>query len=75
MGTVIVSIILISIISLVIVSIIKAKRAGRHPSCGGNCGSCGHICNATYPHTRAFLNNQSKNIKNKNYKLAENNNK
>ena len=75
MGTVIVSIILISIIFLIIVSIIKSKRAGQHPSCGGNCGSCGHVCKASYPHTTAFLNNQSKNLKSKNYKLAKNNNK
>ena len=75
MGTVIVSIILISIISLIIVSIIKSKRAGRHPSCGGNCGSCGHVCKASYPHTTEFLNNHTKSLSNKNYKLAENNNK
>ena len=75
MGTVIISLILILIVSLIIVSIIKSKRAGRHPSCGGNCGSCGHVCNAAYPHTTAFLNNQSKSIKNQNYKLVENNNK
>ena len=75
MGTLIVSIILLAIVTLVINSIIKSKRAGRHPSCGGNCGSCGHVCNAAYPHTTAFLNNQSKSIKNQNYKLVENNNK
>lgn len=46
MGTLIVSIILLAIVTLVINSIIKAKRAGRHPSCGGNCGSCGHACKA-----------------------------
>ena len=46
MGTLIVSIILLAIVTLVINSLIKAKRAGRHPSCGGNCGSCGHACSA-----------------------------
>ena len=63
MGTIIVSIILIAIVVLVIHSIIKSKRAGQHPSCGGNCGSCGHVCKASYPHTTAFLNNQSKKLK------------
>ena len=57
MGTIIVSIILISIITLVIVSMIKSKRSGRHPSCGGNCGSCGHACSASYPHAESFLAN------------------
>ena len=57
MGTIIVSIILISIITLVIVSMIKSKRSGRHPSCGGNCGACGHACSASYPHAEAFLAN------------------
>ena len=58
MGTIIVSIILISIITLVIVSIIKAKRSGRHPSCGGNCGACGHACSELYPHSKEFFANQ-----------------
>ena len=40
MGTLIVSIILLLVIALVIRSLIKEKRSGRHPSCGGNCGSC-----------------------------------
>ncbi len=42
MGTIIISLILIVIVAIVIASIIKDKRSGRHPSCGGNCGSCGH---------------------------------
>ena len=66
MGTIIVSIILISIITLIIVSMIKAKLSGRHPACGGNCGSCGHVCNAAYPHTSSFLENQKKNNKKSN---------
>ena len=57
MGTLIVSIILLALVTLVINSIIKAKRAGRHPSCGGNCGSCGHAC-SEYPHVEQFLANQ-----------------
>ena len=44
MGTIIISLVLIIIVALVIASIIKDKRSGRHPSCGGNCGSCGHNC-------------------------------
>ena len=46
MGTIIVSIILIAIVALVIASIIKDKRSGRHPSCGGHCASCSHACKA-----------------------------
>ena len=57
MGTLIVSIILLLIVVLVIRSLIKAKRSGRHPSCGGNCGACGHSCSELYPHTKAFLAN------------------
>ena len=44
MGTFIVSLILIAIVSAVIISMIKAKRAGRHPSCGGHCASCSGAC-------------------------------
>ncbi|SFI74960.1 hypothetical protein SAMN04487775_105116 [Treponema bryantii] len=44
MGTIIVSITLISIITLIICNLVKAKRAGRHPSCGGHCASCGGAC-------------------------------
>ena len=63
MGTLIVSIILLFIVALVINSIIKSKRSGRHPSCGGNCGSCGQVCKAAYPHASSFLDNQKKNKK------------
>lgn len=55
MGTFIVSIILLLVIALVIRSLIKEKRSGRHPSCGGNCGSCGHACSELYPHSKEFL--------------------
>jgi hypothetical protein len=57
MGTLIVSIILLAIVTLVISSLIKSKRSGRHPSCGGNCGACGHAC-SEYPHVKAFLSEQ-----------------
>ena len=46
MGTLIVSLILITIVAAVIFSMIKSKRAGRHPSCGGNCAACGGACHA-----------------------------
>ncbi len=55
MGTLIVSIILLAIVALVIRSLIKEKRSGRHPSCGGNCGACGHACGELYPHSKEFL--------------------
>ncbi len=58
MGTIIISLILIVIVAIVIASIIKDKRSGRHPSCGGNCGSCGHTSCTAYPNARAFLENQ-----------------
>ena len=60
LGTIIISLVLVVIVAAVIASMIKAKRSGRHPSCGGNCGSCGQVCKAAYPHSTAFLNNQSK---------------
>lgn len=44
MGTLIVSLVLIAIVAAVIFSMIKSKRAGRHPSCGGNCAACGGAC-------------------------------
>ncbi|MCR4952853.1 MAG: FeoB-associated Cys-rich membrane protein [Treponema sp.] len=40
MGTIFVSAILILIVAAIIVYMVKAKRSGKHPSCGGNCGSC-----------------------------------
>lgn len=55
MGTLIVSIILLAIVALVVRSIIKEKCSGRHPSCGGNCGACGHACSELYPHSKEFL--------------------
>ncbi len=58
MGTLIVSIILLFIVALVINSIIKSKRSGRYPSCGGNCGSCGHACSELYPHVEEFISKQ-----------------
>ena len=63
-GTIIISLVLFAIVALVIASMIKDKRSGRHPSCGGNCGSCGHQCKAAYPHVNEFLSeNNSSQIK------------
>ena len=60
LGTIIITLLLILIVAAVITSMVKDKRRGRHPSCGGNCGSCGHSCSA-YTHVNAFLQNQKKN--------------
>ena len=47
MGTVLVSLILILIVTGIVASMIKTKRSGRHCSCGGSCGTCGHSCCST----------------------------
>ena len=60
LGTIIITLLLILIVADVITSMVKDKRRGRHPSCGGNCGSCGHSCSA-YTHVNAFLQNQKNN--------------
>ena len=60
LGTIIITLILILIVAGVITSMVKDKRRGRHPSCGGNCGSCGHSCSA-YSHVNAFLEAQKNN--------------
>lgn len=57
MGTLIVSIILLLIVVLIIRSLIKEKRAGRHPSCGGHCASCAGACHCSH------VSNQYKKIK------------
>ena len=56
LGTIIIILLLILIVAAVITSMVKDKRRGRHPSCGGNCGSCGHSCSA-YTHVNTFLEN------------------
>ena len=58
MGTIIVSLILLSTVTLIIRSMIKAKKSGNHPSCGGNCNSCGHACSKIYPHINALIEEQ-----------------
>lgn len=58
MGTIIITLVLIGIVTLVIASLIKEKRSGRYPSCGGHCGSCGHNCSALYKNVNSFLENQ-----------------
>ena len=74
-GTISITMILISIVAVIITSMIKEKRKGHHPSCGGNCSSCGHACNALYPHAASFLEEQKKISKNKEISSADNNNK
>ena len=44
MGTFIVGFILLAVLASIIAFIIKEKKAGRHPSCGGDCASCGGAC-------------------------------
>lgn len=44
MGTTIVLIGIISIVSLIIRSMIKDKKAGKSPICGGDCKHCGGHC-------------------------------
>ncbi len=46
-GTIIISVILIVLVSLALWSIIKARRNGRHPSCGGCCSACAQNYNCT----------------------------
>ena len=53
-GTITVSLILLSVVAAIIASMIHDKRKGRHPSCGGNCGSCGHACTQHFPNATAF---------------------
>ena len=56
-GTITVSLILLSVVAAIIASMIHDKHKGRHPSCGGNCGSCGHACTQHFPNATAFLKN------------------
>ncbi|MCR4695642.1 MAG: FeoB-associated Cys-rich membrane protein [Pseudobutyrivibrio sp.] len=44
MGTAIVVIVLVLIVSAAIRSIIKARKNGQHPACGGDCNHCGGGC-------------------------------
>ena len=64
LGTIIVTFLLILTVSIIIASMIKDRRRGRHPSCGGNCGSCGHACSELYPHMNSLIEEQkSKKLK------------
>ena len=56
MGTIIVGIILVALIVLAIVFIIKAKRSGKHPGCGGNCSGC-NVCITCTTHN-SYLNSE-----------------
>ena len=44
MGTFFVGLILLLIVTAIIAFMIKERRTGRHPTCGGDCGSCGGAC-------------------------------
>lgn len=44
MGTLIVGILVVAIVAAIIAFMIKERRAGRHPTCGGDCASCGGAC-------------------------------
>ena len=48
MGTLVVGLILFAIVAAIVFSMIKAKRAGRHPSCGGHCTSCSGACHCAH---------------------------
>lgn len=59
MGTILVSLILISAVALIIRSMIKAKRSGKSScSCGGNCSACGQKCSGMYPHLDSLIEKQ-----------------
>ncbi|MCC8127434.1 MAG: FeoB-associated Cys-rich membrane protein [Clostridiales bacterium] len=44
MGDLLVLAILLIIVALIIRSMIRDKKAGRSPLCGGDCKECGGIC-------------------------------
>ncbi|MCD8221979.1 MAG: FeoB-associated Cys-rich membrane protein [Clostridiales bacterium] len=44
MGDLLVLAILILIVALIIRSMIRDKKAGRSPLCGGDCKECGRFC-------------------------------
>lgn len=44
MGTLIVVLILMIIVGMIIRSMVKARKRGGHPICGGDCGSCHGGC-------------------------------
>lgn len=44
MGTVVVGAVLAGIVALIVRSIVKDKKNGKSPACGGDCSSCGHHC-------------------------------
>ena len=42
-GTILIIAVLVLIVLLIIRGIIRDRKKGKH-ICGGNCGSCGHVC-------------------------------
>lgn len=43
-GTIAVCIVLLVIVGAIIASMIRDKKAGKSPTCGGNCGHCSMGC-------------------------------
>ncbi|MBR4622185.1 MAG: FeoB-associated Cys-rich membrane protein [Ruminococcus sp.] len=44
MGTIIICAVLVLIVSAIILNMIKEKKKGRSPVCGGSCGHCPMNC-------------------------------
>ena len=40
LGTLVIGLVLLGFVAAIIVSVRRQKKKGKHPSCGGNCGSC-----------------------------------
>ena len=64
LGSILIAVILIVLISLALWSIIKARRSGRHPSCGGCCSSCAQNYNCSIKEKMNVLNIQPFEMKN-----------
>ena len=43
-GTIVISAVLLLIVSLIVVYMVKEKKKGRSPVCGGKCGHCPMSC-------------------------------
>ena len=48
LGNAIVIVALLTIVFFIVKSIIKDKKSGKSPACGGNCAACGGAC--SYSH-------------------------
>lgn len=47
-GTILVLLVLAVIVAAILASMVKDKRAGKSPTCGGNCGHCSMGCAACH---------------------------